>query len=66
VSSTATRATPIKSNICAVWLSTRAGFRPRQKISRAKGGAFSGATLQKNFSRSPVQVKAVQLGRIAA
>ena len=60
-SSTATRATPVKSNICAVWLSTGAGFRRRKKVAGQRAVVFSGATLQKNFLAHPFKSKLYSL-----
>ena len=44
----------------------RGWFPAAEKSSRAKGSGFFRPDVAKEFSRSPVQVKAVQLGRIAA
>ena len=44
----------------------RGWFPAPEKVAGQRAVVFSGATSQKNFSRSPVQVKAVQLGRIPA
>lgn len=37
-----------------------------KKVTEQRAVLFSGPTSQKNFSRSAVQLKAVQLGRIPA